>query len=226
MAELQTIAAAAELCGLAAKLCRLIKRAKDAGDIAKDAHERIEKLGEVLMGVEEAFEDDEHMLPPQHNVRKRIDESIAACRKVLEEVDKKFCGSGSAEQGQRVGLGARFKIAFSEDTLPRLQRDVQTHMNALQLNLSILHTYKLNALSGQNQAVLEQLGKLSAQRTTFQDSGQSQTGCRMSATEDEVQVAARRVMAESIAEAEEVVDRLTSEYLPDPQSEIQHSQLG
>ena len=86
--------------------------------------------------------------------------------------------------------------------------------------------YKLNALSGQNQAVLEQLGKLSAQRTTFQDSEQSQTGRRVSATEDEVQMAARRVMAESIAEAEEVVDRLTSEYLPDPQSEIQHSQLG
>ncbi|KAI6835155.1 hypothetical protein KC340_g5641 [Hortaea werneckii] len=226
MAELQTIAAAAELCGLAAKLCRLIKRAKDAGDIAKDAHERIEKLGEVLMGVEEAFEDDEHMLPPQQNVRRRIDESIAACRKVLEDVDKKFCGSGSAEQGQRVGLGARFKIAFSEDTLPRLQRDVQTHMNALQLNLSILHTYKLNALSGQNQAVLEQLGKLSVQRTTFQDSEQSQTGRTVSATDDEVQAAARRVMAESIAEAEEIVDRLTSEYLPDPQSDIQHSQLG
>ena len=92
------------------------------------------------MGVEEAFEDDEHMLPPQQNVRKRIDESIAACRRVLEEVDKKFCGAGSAEQGQRVGIAARFKIAFSEDTLPRLQRDVQTHMNALQLNLSILHT--------------------------------------------------------------------------------------
>ncbi|KAI7132625.1 hypothetical protein D0869_06347 [Hortaea werneckii] len=226
MAELQTIAAAAQLGGLAVKLCHLIKRAKDAGDIAKDAHERIEKLGEVLMGVEEAFEDDEHMLPAQQSVRKRIDESIAACRKVLEEVDKKFCSSGTAEQGQRVGLGARFKIAFSEDTLPRLQRDVQTHVNALQLNLNILHTYKLNALSGQTQAVLEQLGKLSAQRTTFQDSEQSQTGRRVSATEDEVQVAARRVMAESIAEAEEVVDRLTSEYLPDPQSEIQHSQLG
>lgn len=90
--------------------------------------------------------------------------------------------------------------------------------------------YKLNALSGQNQAVLEQLGKLSAQRTTFQDSDQdseqSQTGRRVSATEDEVQLAARRVMAESIAEAEEVVERLTSEYLPDRQSEIQHSQLG
>ncbi|KAI7552785.1 hypothetical protein KC331_g1651 [Hortaea werneckii] len=226
MAELQTIAAAAQLGGLAVKLCHLIKRAKDAGDIAKDAHERIEKLGEVLMGVEEAFEDDEHMLPAQQSVRKRIDESIAACRKVLEEVDKKFCSSGTAEQGQRVGLGARFKIAFSEDTLPRLQRDVQTHVNALQLNLNILHTYKLNALSGQTQVVLEQLGKLSAQRTTFQDSEQSQTGRRVSATEDEVQVAARRVMAESIAEAEEVVDRLTSEYLPDPQSEIQHSQLG
>ncbi|GAB1741411.1 hypothetical protein NU219Hw_g6644t1 [Hortaea werneckii] len=230
MAELQTIAAAAELCGLAAKLCRLIKRAKDAGDIAKDAHERIEKLGEVLMGVEDAFEDDEHMLPPQQNVRRRIDESIAACRKVLEEVDRKFCGSGSAEQGQRVGLGARFKIAFSEDTLPRLQRDVQTHMNALQLNLSLLHTYKLSALSGQNQAVLEQLGKLNAQRTIFQDSDQdseqSTNGRRVSATEDEVQVAARRVMAESAAEAEEVVERITSEYLPDPQSDMQHSRLG
>ncbi|KAI7240626.1 hypothetical protein KC330_g1138 [Hortaea werneckii] len=226
MAELQTIAAAAELCGLAAKLCRLIKRAKDAGDIAKDAHERIEKLGKVLVGVEEAFEDDEHMLPPHQSVRRRIDESIAACRKVLEEVDKKFCGSGAAEQGQRIGLGARFKIAFSEDTLPRLQRDVQTHMDALQLNLSLLHTYKLDALSGQNRAVLEQLGQLSAQRTTFQNSEQSQTRRRVSATEGDMQVAARRVLAESIAEAEEVVERLTSEYRPDRQSEIQHSQLG
>lgn len=144
MAEFQTVAAAIDLAALTVKLCYFLKRVKDAGSVAKDASDRIERLGKVLNGVRIVISESEQdeSVAKQNDAKEAVDrvqDSITACSVILRQIEVEILGP--ADQGGQaadVGFARRFKIASRQRTISRLQREVETHLNALQLNLNVL----------------------------------------------------------------------------------------
>jgi len=141
MAELQTIAAAVDLAALTVKICKFLKKVKDAEIIASVIHDKVQRLGEVLGGVQDVLNQRAGQSaasndPNEIKATRRITESIEACGSTLKQIDEKVVGSTT--QPPELGLGRRFKVAFHSHSIGRLQSEVEAHINILSLNLNVL----------------------------------------------------------------------------------------
>ncbi|KJX99174.1 hypothetical protein TI39_contig370g00003 [Zymoseptoria brevis] len=251
MAELQTIAAVCDLIKVAYYAGVFLKRVKDADKIAVETGDRLRRLAGVLRGVQSVLEsrelevvDDAASATNDAAVARRIDESVKACTKTLEDLQAKIRRLESTDlrtTAWRVFL-ERVKGALRNPTITRINTELEARIQSLSTDLAVLQLFEqsktnatitlnheelLKAIENVGMQVIEGHKFLLSEKMkenqgqAMRDEHRTSAGPLTRAATDHSARAdddAIRSLSVCLQAAEDVHERFSSEYVPDNRS--------
>lgn len=135
---------------LALDAARLVRDVTRAREEARELHAKSKRLFSLLQSVEEVLTPESPsvgLVPSsQETARTRITEtvkeSLNSCRRCLEKIEKRFISLISANQGSSGQIVQKVHLTLSKNTIQKLERAVETHIQAISTLIILLQLHK------------------------------------------------------------------------------------